>query len=704
MNLNMPSNPFVGLRPFEAEDSLLFFGRHEQTLELLQQLHETHFLAVVGSSGSGKSSLVRAGLIPKLQGGFLVEDRDLWHIARMKPGDAPLHNLASTLVGALTEKENPQQEAEFTEAIREQGMKAVIDKLKPFLLKNESNLLLLVDQFEEIFRFGLHSAKNKQSEDTSDFVAIMLNLAEQRDLPIYVTMTMRSDFLGDCDAFLGLPEAINRSQYLVPRLTRQQRREAIEGPIRLYDGTIAARLTDRLLNETIDARDDLPVLQHALMRTWNFSQQNGGRTIDNEHYEAIGTIYETMSQHAEEALKGLDERNLLLTKRLFQALTETDTANRRIRRPAKLYDVAVRTDENPDKIWQIVERFRTDGRSFLVVSNEYPQDNPLIDISHESLIRQWSRLKEWVDEEAKSVKTYIRLAETALLHQEGKAGYYRNPDLQVALEWQQQDQPNKTWALGYHEAYTNAMTFLQKSQQEQDAEITSKEKHRRKELKRNRIFSAALAIALIIAVYFAWEAFKQTKVAEMLAYDAIEIANLETQLRITADSNAVVARDALLKNEQQAQQIVMINQRLKELVEEKRRAEIPIVSYNEIIKRRPDFLLHNQFQSTFPELASWGVVEVYREEEMNIAMNFLAVPLWFAETFIINHQNAKAYLQLRDKLHLADSLNQSIITLQDRIIILETSSRKAFEEGYNTAILKYDSLSDKYIKLLKERR
>ncbi|MCP5103347.1 MAG: hypothetical protein GY950_08210 [bacterium] len=94
-------NPFVGLRPFEAGDSLYYFGRGEQTGELLTGLHRTRFVAVVGSSGCGKSSLVRAGLIPNLEAGFLVQDRDKWHIAAMKPGDCPFYNLADALLRAV---------------------------------------------------------------------------------------------------------------------------------------------------------------------------------------------------------------------------------------------------------------------------------------------------------------------------------------------------------------------------------------------------------------------------------------------------------------------------------------------------------------------------------------------------------------------------------------------------------------------------
>ena len=95
------SNPFVGLRPFESTESLLFFGRQEQTLELLQRLHQHHFVAVVGSSGSGKSSLIRAGLIPSLKAGYLVDDRDYWMINILKPGENPLYNLAESILSQL---------------------------------------------------------------------------------------------------------------------------------------------------------------------------------------------------------------------------------------------------------------------------------------------------------------------------------------------------------------------------------------------------------------------------------------------------------------------------------------------------------------------------------------------------------------------------------------------------------------------------
>ena len=496
MNAPVIQNPFVGLRPYEASESLLFFGRQQQVAEILRRLHQMRFVGIVGSSGCGKSSLVRAGLIPVLRAGFLVEERDVWLVATMKPGNAPLTGLAASVLASAGARAEPSDEGvpPLVAAIRERGVEAILAVAANACRERDANLLLLVDQFEEVFRFGRADAGGGASEEFADFVSIILDLAAQREVPIYVVMTMRSDFLGDCDRFAGLPEALNRGQYLVPRLTREQRREAIEGPIRLYGRQIAARLTDRLLNETIDTRDDLPILQHALMRTWDAWQRESRGPIDVEHYEAIGTVGAALSRDADAALESMSERELLLTKRIFQALSTLDSANRGIRRPATLNDIVARCGADPVEIWSIIDRFRRDGRSFLVVSTEDVAANPMIDISHESLIRQWKRLGTWVEEEAESVRVYRRLAETARLHRAGKARLYSDPDLQVALDWQAKEAPTAAWARDAGGDFDPAMAFLRASKQARDEGLAEAEFRRRSH------WIAGIVLMLVLAL------------------------------------------------------------------------------------------------------------------------------------------------------------------------------------------------------------
>src|SRR5262245_19842235 len=490
----LPPHPFVGLRPFNSDEALLFFGRGEQTIDLLQQLHRTHFVAIVGSSGCGKSSLVRAGLIPKLKAGFLAEDRDQWLVAVMKPGDTPLRNLAAALIGTIQAGGDAKPCAE---AIRVGGAQAIMEMLSPALDDSDANLLLLVDQFEEIFRFGVESGRPEQRAEADDFVSIMLALAEQRRLPIYVVMTMRSDFLGDCDHFYGLPEAMNRGQYLVPRLTRQQRQQAIEGPIRLFGASISPRLLDRLLNDVGDKSDQLPVMQHALMRTWEewqFEKAHGGSSeVDIEHYEAVGGIKNGLSKDAEAALSGMSEEDLKISERVFQSLTDTDARGRRIRRTARMSEIAGIVGDKRHKIPGIIGRFISGDRSFLTLTND---DDPLIDISHESLIRQWERMSEWVQTEAESRDMYRRVADAVrIYHKHGqKRGLlWRGAQLQLGLNWKIEREPNRQWAERYDPDFDPAMEFLDKCR--------SAELHGRRLL----WSGISLAFILLFGLLFTWQ-------------------------------------------------------------------------------------------------------------------------------------------------------------------------------------------------------
>jgi hypothetical protein len=527
--MTLHENPFVGLRPFEAEDALYYFGRREHSQALLNLLRETRFLAVVGSSGSGKSSLVRAGLIPNLEAGFLARNRDAWHIARMKPGDRPVFNLAQALLEAMNSRDASTGNSDWFEAIRTRGIHGAMARIGPVLEREKSNLFLLVDQFEEVFRFGVRSKDTGKQEQAAEFVDLLLRLADQDELPVYVCLTMRTDYIGDCDAFPGLPEAMNRSQYLVPRLTRTQRREAIEGPIRLSGASISTRLLDRLLNESGQIRDDLPVLQHALMRTWEKWQDNPSRGsfIDMDHYQEIGTMKDALSNHADEALQELSEEDRHLAKRLFQALTETDAENRGIRRPAHLSQLEAVTGVLGDKLRLIMDKFRKHHRAFLVLSSD--ADNPLVDITHESLMRQWGTLAEWMKEEADHADTYRRLADAAELEQKKKGGLYTDPALQAALDWLKDRAPTKAWAEQYHQNFDRAKTFLEKSRENRDEKKLAEEKQQKererllmeknrqqqKTLRLTKIFIFIISISLLISLFLAFLARQRSREAKL---------------------------------------------------------------------------------------------------------------------------------------------------------------------------------------------
>src|SRR5688572_8324233 len=400
-------NPFPGLRPFETDEYRLFFGREGQSDELLARLQRSHFLAVVGTSGSGKSSLIRAGLLPALRGGLMAGAGSGWRIAVMRPGGDPIGNLARELVqkdvliqagGGL-----PPAEAEAViEATLKTGSLGVVDVARQGRLAEHEKLLIVVDQFEELFRFrsAVHETMST-GDEASAFVKLLLEASQQRQISIYVVLTMRSDFLGDCSQFQGLPEAINDGQYLIPRMTRDERRFAVIGPVGVTRGKITEPLVNRLLNDVGDNPDQLPILQHALMRTWEHWQahRRNGEAIGLEHYEAIGTMSDALSLHADEAFNELpDERSRAIAQKLFKALTERGADNREIRRPTRMDALCSITGANIAEITAVIDVFRRVGRSFLMPPAGVPlHADTVIDISHESLIRNWARLRQWVN-------------------------------------------------------------------------------------------------------------------------------------------------------------------------------------------------------------------------------------------------------------------------------------------------------------------
>ena len=269
-------NPYPGLRPFEPADAENFFGRDRQVDELLLRLRDHRFVAVLGLSGSGKSSLVRAGLIPALRGGHLTTAGESWNVALFRPGQQPIEALAAALDDPKALGPQPTRADDLR-----RGTNALLRRTEAGREPGQ-NLLIVVDQFEETFSVP-------DARDAALFVDLLLAVEQDRSptYRVFVILTMRTDRLGECANFDGLPEALNRSQYLAPRLTGDQLREAIEGPAALTDTSIAPELVRRLVVEAGEGRDQLPVLQHLLMTLWE------GRRIDADGSSFIANTTQT---------------------------------------------------------------------------------------------------------------------------------------------------------------------------------------------------------------------------------------------------------------------------------------------------------------------------------------------------------------------------------------------------------------------------
>jgi energy-coupling factor transporter ATP-binding protein EcfA2 len=521
MQPGSPLNPFPGLRPFEPDEDYLFFGREKEIDELLRRLRSNRFLSVVGTSGSGKSSLVRCGLIPSLYSGFMVNAGSSWRVAMLRPGEDPIGHLAASLnqSGVLgTDGELAGTNRMLLEATLRRSTLGLVDAVRQARIPPPDNLLVIVDQFEDLFRFRRSRQIENSRDEAVAFVKLLLEAAQQKEVPVYVVLTMRSDFIGDCMEYPGLPEAVNAGQYLVPRMTRDELRTAITGPVAVGGGEIAPRLVLRLLNDLGDDQDQLPVLQHALMRTWDHWERHRSPSepTDIADYEAVGTLRQALSLHAEEAyLETGSDPNRKITERLFKALTDTFSDPRGTRRPASVQELAAICEAPESEVIHVIEVFRQPGRSFLMPPATVPLGSrSIVDLSHESLMRCWTRLITWAEEERVSAGIYVRLSQAASWFEQGTAGLWRNPELELGLRWKHQDRPTAAWAERYNSSFALAMEFLDRSEQERARAEAEREQERKRKLRQVQWAAAVLGIMLVVAVSLAYVAWKGNRRAE----------------------------------------------------------------------------------------------------------------------------------------------------------------------------------------------
>ncbi len=602
----MSDFPYPGLRPFRREESDIFFGREDHADQLLEKISQNRFISVVGLSGCGKSSLVRAGMIAALEIGYLSSAGAQWQVAAMRPGDHPLRNLVNALLadsalgpecaehfssweGELTPRPplfaregaevppslskrrglgdeflkpgdvSPQADAErLSHFIASHGSLGLVEVLREIPLPARTNFLLLVDQFEEIFRYHRQGNRN----EAEAFVALLLTSAAQRDVsvPIYVVTTMRSDFIGDCAFFRGLPEMVNRSQFLVPRLTREQQRMAMIGPARVFGGDIEPRLVNRLLDEMGADPDQLPLLQHCLMQMWTKKTSEVSEISEVclalHGYEAVGGLENALSNHADEAFVELDDKRQHVAEIMFRCLSERGANQRDTRRPVRLREVASVAGVSASEVIEVVEVFRHPDLCFLTPAAGVPlEPDSVLDISHESLIRQWRRMNEWVGQEAESAEIYQRLEQTACLWKQGQAALWSTPDLENALAWKEREKPTTEWASRYsisppfvkggQGGFETAMEFLDASARNQEENRLQEERDRQRELKRIRRRFGIAVVALILSVIALVGVFRLWRKATDAEAEAKKQIQITIEAKRDAEEQAKIAQENL---------------------------------------------------------------------------------------------------------------------------------------------------------------
>lgn len=565
------SNPFPGLRSFKESEAHLFFGREEQVDQLLLRLKKHRFTALIGMSGSGKSSLVKAGLVPALKSGFMTQIGANWKISLCRAGNNPIRNLAHSIyecgIIQLEKEQEINTQISILQAKLERSEHALVELITQHKTEQADNILLVIDQFEEVLeheRYGEEGYARSMA-----FVNLLLHTINTHSPGIHLVLTMRSDYIDYCADFPGLIDIINRAQYILPPMTRKQLYLAVTGPVKVGGSNLTPMLGQQVINDLDKHHNQLPILQHAMMRMWEYwkEQGNGHPYLEPHHYETIGTMDNALSLHAEEAYYELDEAKRSIARKIFQTITEYRSVGTGVRRATSLYDIAKISGVSMEQVEEVVSHFAMNKRSFLIVSHLKYSNGSLergqkiiVDISHESIMQLWSRLNGWMKEEADAAQIYLRLCQAAANYEQGKVGLLNDPELTLSVQWHEQYRPNMYWANRYDPSYIRAMTFLKKSREEKEWQKQQDALKQQKRLKNSKRVAIVMAVLFILSLVLLLTTFlsqiesqKNLKIAqvEKVKADQSRQEALEQRRKaIQSEKRAIAEREKAIENEQ----------------------------------------------------------------------------------------------------------------------------------------------------------
>jgi WD40 repeat protein/class 3 adenylate cyclase len=387
-------NPYKGLRAFAENDAGDFFGREALTEHLVERLAETRFLAVVGPSGSGKSSVVRAGLVPRLREGALPGS-ERWRVAEMFPGAYPLEELEAALLRVAD-----NAPASLLEQL-EEDERGLLRAVKRLLADDGSELVLLVDQLEEVFTLVEDETRRTQ------FLALLERAVRDPHSRLRIVATLRADFYDRPLLYSGFAELLrDYVEALVP-LRAEDFERAIAGPAERVGARFEPGLLAELVADVSDEPGALPLLQYALTELY---ERREGSILTGSAYREIGGISGALAGRAEEIYGGLGEQAQEAARQLFLRLVTLGEGAEDTRRRVERTELdSMEVDQNA--LDTAIQEF---GTWRLLSFDRDPRSGaPTIEVAHEALMREWARFRRWIDSGREQVRLHRRLAAAA---------------------------------------------------------------------------------------------------------------------------------------------------------------------------------------------------------------------------------------------------------------------------------------------------
>lgn len=569
----LPPRPYPGLRPFAKDEWPIFFGRERMIDEVIERLIHHGMLVVHGDSGCGKSSLIRAGVLPRLEQDC-ARGGTGWITSTAMPGDAPVLNLAAALA-ALEGSEGTEARTLEIARLINSGSKGARFLAERLLAARQEHLCILIDQFEEIFAH----ARRRGPQQARLVIDLLIGLHGLNAPRLRVVLTMRSEFLGACAQFEGFAQVVNTTQYLLSRMNHADLLRAIREPALLYDGQIAADLAERLIADAGGSQDQLPLIQHGLMVLHQKYAPAPGEAwrLTLDRYPGTGGLAQLLSDHADEVTSsvqpapGTRDDCAAVVREIFRALTEINPDHQAVRNPQKLGDLIEISGGSAETVTRVIGAFRAEGVSFLRPYGDGPIAlDDYIDISHEALIRCWRRIGDeregWLTQEFKDGLIWRSLLVQTESFEQDPSSVLSPATTEERRKWL--TRRNAAWSLRYGGGWDRVLKLMEASEaerirqlQEEVAERSREEHARLKEeqaklrehelrtkVERTRVYRWGFGISsvlLLLALFSTWSAERAGRIAAREKANA-ELAAQDLQKALdSADARRIRAEESL---------------------------------------------------------------------------------------------------------------------------------------------------------------
>ncbi len=505
-------NPYKGLRAFREADAAFFFGREELGAELVERVQHTRFLTLVGPSGSGKSSVVRAAVVPAVRAGA-IPGSDRWFVVTMIPGAHPFEELETGLLRVAVDPPTS-----LLGLLREapRGIARAVKRLLP--PDEDAELLLLIDQFEELFT--LTEPANRDA-----FLTSLVEAVTEQGSRIRVIATLRADFYDRPLANPALGEITRANTVAIAPLSPEGLERAIARPAGRLGVELESALTAQIVSDFAKSPGSLPLLQYALTELF---ERRSGSILGIDSYHALGGLSGSLAGRADEIFAALDPDDQQATRRLFGRLITPGDGADDTRRRARRSELS--TVPEP-----VIEAF---GKARLLSFDRDPSSRePTVEVAHEALISRWPRLRGWVNEDREGLRILRHLADGARAWDTGgrdPGELYRGARLQAAEEWADGN-------AGLLSAVEQ--DFLDASLASRSADLEAERQriaHQARQNRRLRRLVAGIAVALVGALVTGVFALQQRQRATAEAAHANSARSAGETRRLAADAPSLV--------------------------------------------------------------------------------------------------------------------------------------------------------------------